>query len=141
MWRFIFTAFLIAHGLIHVAMWVFVPGALLKAACDCYVSLHRAEGFGLTLAEAMAHGKPVIATGYSGNLTFMNDGNSYLVPYKLTELEEEGGGSAPSLEARLPMPVPGREPTCTRTRLSALRTRDLVSPRDRGEAYRLPRKP
>jgi glycosyltransferase involved in cell wall biosynthesis len=55
----------------------------LMAACDCYVSLHRAEGFGLTLAEAMAIGKPVIATGYSGNVDFMNDGNSYLVDYTI----------------------------------------------------------
>ncbi len=38
----------------------------LMAACDCYVSLHRSEGFGLTMAEAMAIGKPVIGTGYSG---------------------------------------------------------------------------
>ena len=47
------------------------------AACDCYVSLHRSEGFGLTIAEAMALGKPVVATAYSGSLTFMNDENSY----------------------------------------------------------------
>ena len=39
------------------------------AASDCYVSLHRAEGFGLTLAEAMALGKPVIATGYLATRT------------------------------------------------------------------------
>ena len=45
----------------------------LMAACDCYVSLHRAEGFGLTIAEAMAIGKPAIATGYSGNVDFMNE--------------------------------------------------------------------
>jgi hypothetical protein len=46
---------------------------------DCCVSLHRAEAFGLSLAEAMWLGKPVIATGYSGNLEFMNRENSYLV--------------------------------------------------------------
>src|SRR5205823_13077520 len=40
-------------------------------ACDVYVSLHRAEGFGFPLAEAMWLGKPVIATGYAGNLDFM----------------------------------------------------------------------
>jgi glycosyltransferase involved in cell wall biosynthesis/2-polyprenyl-3-methyl-5-hydroxy-6-metoxy-1,4-benzoquinol methylase len=51
----------------------------LTALCDCYVSLHRSEGFGLTIADAMACGKPVIATRYSGNLTFMQDDNSYLV--------------------------------------------------------------
>ena len=44
------------------------------ASCDCYVSLHRSEGLGLTMAEAMYFGKPVIATAYSGNLDFMNDG-------------------------------------------------------------------
>jgi glycosyltransferase involved in cell wall biosynthesis len=55
----------------------------LMAACDCYVSLHRAEGFGLTMAEAMAIGKPVIATGYSGNVDFMNAENSYLVDYEI----------------------------------------------------------
>ncbi len=52
--------------------------------CDCYVSLHRSEGFGLTMAEAMYFGKPVIATGYSGNLEFMNFHNSFLVNYKMT---------------------------------------------------------
>ncbi len=51
--------------------------------CDCYVSLHRSEGFGLTLGAAMAQGKPVIATGYSGNLAFMGATNSLLVPYEL----------------------------------------------------------
>jgi len=55
----------------------------LMAACDCYVSLHRSEGFGLTMAEAMALGKPTIATGYSGNVDFMNTENSYLVDYEI----------------------------------------------------------
>jgi glycosyltransferase involved in cell wall biosynthesis len=52
----------------------------LTALADCYVSLHRSEGFGLTIAEAMALGKPAIATGYSGNLEFMTAENSYLCP-------------------------------------------------------------
>jgi glycosyltransferase involved in cell wall biosynthesis len=54
----------------------------LMSSCDCYVSLHRAEGFGLTLAEAMALGKPTIATAYSGNLAFMTPENSFLVPWR-----------------------------------------------------------
>lgn len=64
----------------------------LIAACDTYVSLHRAEGFGFTMAEAMARGKPVIATGYSGNLEFMTPENSFLVPYRLTPV---GAGHDP----------------------------------------------
>jgi SAM-dependent methyltransferase/glycosyltransferase involved in cell wall biosynthesis len=63
----------------------------LTALCDCYVSLHRSEGFGLTIAEAMAFGKPAIATGYSGNLAFMDEDSSFLVPYSLTSLEHAVG--------------------------------------------------
>jgi glycosyltransferase involved in cell wall biosynthesis/SAM-dependent methyltransferase len=59
---------------------------LLLASCDCYVSLHRAEGFGLTMAEAMLLEKPVIATGYSGNLDFMTPQNSFLVDHTLVEI-------------------------------------------------------
>jgi glycosyltransferase involved in cell wall biosynthesis len=57
--------------------------------CDCFVSLHRAEGFGLCLAEAMLMGKPVIATNYSGNLAFMHPGNSLLVDYTLAEIADD----------------------------------------------------
>ena len=60
------------------------------AMCDCYVSLHRAEGFGLTLAEAMMLGKPVIATGYSGNLEFMKSENSWLVDHQLIPVRDGG---------------------------------------------------
>jgi len=68
--------------------------ALLRRG-DCYVSLHRAEGFGLTMAEAMYLGKPVIATGYSGNLEFMTEQNSLLAPYRLVEITEEHGPYRP----------------------------------------------
>jgi glycosyltransferase involved in cell wall biosynthesis len=63
----------------------------LTSVCDCYVSLHRSEGFGLTIAEAMYFGKPAIATGYSGNLEFMNEDNSLLVKYSMTRLERNFG--------------------------------------------------
>jgi glycosyltransferase involved in cell wall biosynthesis len=58
----------------------------LMATADCYVSLHRSEGYGLTLAEAMSMGKPVIATGYSGNTDFMTGMNSMLIPYSLVKV-------------------------------------------------------
>jgi glycosyltransferase involved in cell wall biosynthesis len=54
----------------------------LMASADAYISLHRSEGLGLTMAESMLLGTPVIATGYSGNLDFMNDQNSILIPWK-----------------------------------------------------------
>jgi glycosyltransferase involved in cell wall biosynthesis len=63
----------------------------LMAAANCYISLHRSEGFGLTLAEAMMLGKPVIATAYSGNLDFMSDDNSFLVSYKLIAIDRTHG--------------------------------------------------
>ena len=61
------------------------------AGCDCYVSLHRSEGFGNTLAEAMYLGKPVIATGYSGNMEFMTPQNSYPVDYTLRPVGDDAG--------------------------------------------------
>jgi len=63
----------------------------LFASADCYVSLHRSEGLGLGMVQAMYFGKPVIATGYSGNLDFMNAENSLLVRYEMTELEVDAG--------------------------------------------------
>ena len=66
-----------------------VESTTLTALSDCYVSLHRSEGFGLTIAEAMALGKPAIATAYSGNLEFMNDKNSYLCPAQRSEVGPE----------------------------------------------------
>ena len=62
--------------------------ALIRGAA-AYVSLHRAEGFGLTLAEAMSVGTPTIATGWSGNMQFMNDNNSFLVPSRLIDISAD----------------------------------------------------
>lgn len=55
----------------------------LIRSSNCLVSLHRAEGFGLTLAEAMSLGVPVLATAYSSTVDFANEKNSYAVSYKL----------------------------------------------------------
>jgi glycosyltransferase involved in cell wall biosynthesis len=61
---------------------------LLHAACNAYVSLHRSEGFGLNIAEAMAAGALAIATNFSGNIDFMNTDNSILIPYKMCAVGE-----------------------------------------------------
>lgn len=68
------------------------------ALCDCFVSLHRSEGLGLTMAEAMSHGKPVIATGYSGNLELMDHHTAHLVPHRLVPVPESWWAYAPGAE-------------------------------------------
>jgi len=70
----------------------------LEAACDCMISLHRAEGFGLGLAEMMYLAKPVIATGWSGNMEFMNSMNSFPINYELRPLEKSVGVYEAGLE-------------------------------------------
>jgi glycosyltransferase involved in cell wall biosynthesis len=63
----------------------------LIAASDIVLSLHRSEGFGLIPATAMLLGRPVVATGWSGNLTFMNAGNAALVDYRLVPASDARG--------------------------------------------------
>lgn len=60
----------------------------LTAACDAYISLHRGEGFGLGIAEAMKLGKPVIVTNYSAPTEFCNRENALLVPYSIVEVKD-----------------------------------------------------
>lgn len=64
--------------------------ALLSVA-DSFVSLHRSEGFGLGLAEAMYLGKPVIGTNWSSNTDFMSHNNSCPVDYKLVQVGQDYG--------------------------------------------------
>ena len=63
----------------------------LLAACDCYVSLHRSEGLGLPLIEAMYLGKPVIATGYGGVTDFLSDDTGWVVRHTMTEIDQPLG--------------------------------------------------
>jgi glycosyltransferase involved in cell wall biosynthesis len=55
----------------------------LVRCCDCFLSLHRSEGFGRGPAEAMFFGKPAVATGWSGNMEYMNSNVSFPVEYRL----------------------------------------------------------
>lgn len=63
----------------------------LMNSVDCFVSLHRSEGFGLAIAEAMVLGKPVLATAWSGNIDFVGDTYPFAVNYTLTKLSETYG--------------------------------------------------
>lgn len=60
----------------------------LMMAADCYVSPHRTEGFGFTLAEAMALGKPVVATDYGSTRDFLNAGTGFPVSCAMVEVGE-----------------------------------------------------
>ena len=61
----------------------------LIASIDIVLSPHRAEGFGFVIAEGMAHGKPVIATGWSGNTDFMTPDNAIALPYELVPVSDQ----------------------------------------------------
>jgi glycosyltransferase involved in cell wall biosynthesis len=63
----------------------------LLARCDAYLSLHRSEGFGLPIAEAMALGKPVVATAYSGSSDFLDETTGYPVEWRTAVLERALG--------------------------------------------------
>jgi Glycosyl transferases group 1 len=72
-------------------MWTAIQHHHFIRALSAYASLHRSEGYGLVLLAAMAQGVPVIATGASGNLAFMDDSNSWLVPAVPVTLHHSDG--------------------------------------------------
>jgi glycosyltransferase involved in cell wall biosynthesis len=118
----------------------------LVAGCDCYVSLHRSEGFGLTLAECMALGKPVIGTDYSATTDFMTPENSYPVSYELTRVgadceiypaegtwaEPDTGEAASAMRSVFERPDEAR----AKGELARRRIEELYSPRAVGELIR-----
>ena len=60
-------------------------------SCDCVISLHRAEGYGLLIAKALANGLPVISTNYSGPEDFIDCPNAYAVDYELVPIIDPTG--------------------------------------------------
>jgi glycosyltransferase involved in cell wall biosynthesis len=76
--------------LLNEILPVFENNLLLNCA-DVFLSLHRAEGYGINLIDSMARGIPVVATGFSGNLDYMNDANSVLVPFESKRVDFYAG--------------------------------------------------
>jgi glycosyltransferase involved in cell wall biosynthesis len=128
-------------------------GDLFHAA-DVYCSLHRAEGFGLGLAEAMAIGKTAVATRYSGNLEFMDDDNSLLVECSMAEITAADAAANPGLERIVVMGARWAEPSheaavaalvrsfdpATRATLGARAARDMAERFDDRAAARIVRR-
>jgi glycosyltransferase involved in cell wall biosynthesis len=82
-----------AHKLGIVEQFIHIPHYLpradvdgLTAACDVYLSLHKSEGFGIGMAEAMSQGKPVVATNWSANTEFCRPDTAWCVPYRLVPI-------------------------------------------------------
>jgi glycosyltransferase involved in cell wall biosynthesis len=69
----------------------------LHQICDCYVSSHCAEAWGLSISDAMSFGNLVVATGYSGNMEYMRNDNSFPVRYLLGHIKEEDLRFQPAL--------------------------------------------
>ncbi len=63
----------------------------LISKASVYLSLHRSEGYGINMADSMAHGIPVVATGYSGNLDFMDSSSAYLIPFSMQKVNFYAG--------------------------------------------------
>ncbi|MSU22387.1 MAG: glycosyltransferase [Opitutus sp.] len=81
----------------------------LEAACDCFVSLHRSEGFGLAVAESMFLGKPVISTDWSATAEFVNAANGCPVRAKVITLAQNHGPYAKGSTWADPDPVHAAE--------------------------------
>lgn len=119
----------------------------LMAACDAYVSLHRSEGLGLPLIEAMYLGRPVIATGYGGVTDFFDESTGWVVHHTMTALEEARGPypvgavwADPDAEhaAELMLQVATSAPSALAGRIEAARLRitELYSPEAAGARLR-----
>jgi glycosyltransferase involved in cell wall biosynthesis len=118
----------------------------LTAACDAYVALHRSEGLGLPLIEAMFLGKPVVATGYGGVTDFLDDETGFVVGHKLTALASPQGPypagavwAEPDLEhAAALMLALAKDPQCAAPKVEAARRKvySLYAPEAAGERFR-----
>jgi glycosyltransferase involved in cell wall biosynthesis len=82
-----------ARANIRLMEGVMPEGDILRLidAADCYVSPHRSEGFGLTIAEAMLRAKPVIATGYAGPADYLSEATGFPISFTLSEIQQDIG--------------------------------------------------
>jgi glycosyltransferase involved in cell wall biosynthesis len=100
----------------------------LYSVCDAYLSLHRAEGLGLGIMEAMALGKPVVTTGWSGNMDFTNEQNAALVRYAFTPVVD---GHNEYSQQRFQERVYWAEPNLIEAAIAMRRVADDASYRER----------
>jgi glycosyltransferase involved in cell wall biosynthesis len=118
----------------------------MLAACDAYVSLHRSEGLGLPLIEAMYLGKPVIATGYGGVTDFLDDSTGFVVRHRPVALATSQGPypagavwAEPDVEhaaALMRALADAPESAAARVEAARRRVRELYAPEAAGERLR-----
>ena len=77
-----------ARVTVHAEGWSDARIAALHRRGDCYVSLHRGEGWGYPLFDAASRGTPAIATGYAGPLDYLTPAHCHLVPYRLAPVKQ-----------------------------------------------------
>jgi hypothetical protein len=107
----------------------------LIASSDILISMHRGEGFGLTVAEAMSAGRVALATGWSGNMAFMTPDNSAPIPYRLVAANARHNGpeaswAEPDVDAAAGMLRTLAEDADLRTRLGRQATADIAALRE-----------
>ena len=125
---------LLTEDLARAGLWA------LLAATDVYLSLHSSESLGLTILEAMSLGVPAVATGFGGNIDYLDDGNGVLVPFRLVPArggiyEGLGDWAEPDIEAAAAGLVGLRDDPGLRRRLGKA-ARETVHKRYTPLAYR-----
>jgi glycosyltransferase involved in cell wall biosynthesis len=102
--------------------------AALHHVADCCVSAHRSEGWGLTLSDAMAAGRMVVATAHGGNTEFMNEGNSLPVACNVEPVRAAEAATQPGLlDTAMRWGYPDRE-HLTRQMRRAFHEREALAP-------------
>lgn len=109
----------------------------LYSSCDAFMSLHRSEGLGLVPLEAMLLGKPVVATAWSGNLSYMNYQNSCLIAHDLIPVQDDSdfyGPTALGIQGHWANPLPSHAAVWLRKLADDANFRNQVGTRARADA-------
>jgi ADP-heptose:LPS heptosyltransferase/2-polyprenyl-3-methyl-5-hydroxy-6-metoxy-1,4-benzoquinol methylase len=127
-----------ARAVVRAEAWTEAQIAALHERGDCYVSLHRGEGWGYPLFQAATRGKPVIATSYSGPLEYISADAHSLVRYKLTSVRQPYVYYHPSMKWAEPdIAHAGELMRAVRSRPEEARDKAIVAAKDLNQRFSL----